>query len=68
MWENKTGKEPIIIDSKDWTEDEFALFCRLFGIDSSRTEMFVLRENYVTEMLLRDSMKHSTLFENTPAA
>lgn len=67
MWENKTGKEPIIIDSKDWTEDEFALFCGLFGIDPSGTEMFVLRENYVTETLLRDSTECSS-FKNTPAA
>ena len=65
MWKNEIGKEPIIVDSNDWTRKEFDLFCRLFGIDPLTTEMFVIRENYVTEVLTNEC---SIPYENISAA
>lgn len=49
MWKSMQEKEPLIIDSKDWSKDEFAAICKLFRLDSERVKQIVLRETYSYE-------------------
>lgn len=48
MWKTKIEKEPLIIDPKDWSKEEYQTICKLFGMDDNET-MIVLRENYSLE-------------------
>ena len=49
MWKSKKKEEPIIINSKDWSKEEFNTICKVLNLASHSTKMIVLRENFFCE-------------------
>lgn len=49
MWKSKKEEEPIIINPKDWSKEEFNTICKVLNLESHSTKMIVLRENFFCE-------------------
>ncbi|WP_455649432.1 hypothetical protein [Enterocloster citroniae] len=49
MWKSKKEKEPVIINPKDWSKDQFDAICKILNLTPDKTEMIVLRENFYCE-------------------
>lgn len=49
MWKAVLVKEPLIIDPKDWSTEEFKTICKIFDLDANTTGQIVLRERYTYE-------------------
>ncbi|MDU7686061.1 MAG: hypothetical protein E7K14_01910 [Bacillota bacterium] len=49
MWKSKKEKEPIIVNPKDWSKEEFNTICKVLNLAPDKTKMIVLRENLYCE-------------------
>jgi len=49
VWKSEIGDRPIIIDKKDYSDDEYRMICKLFGLKDNSTSKIVLREYYSIE-------------------
>lgn len=49
MWKSKKEKEPVIINPKDWSKEQFDAICKILNLTPDKTEMIVLRENFYCE-------------------
>ena len=57
-WILENAIEPLILDPEDWSEDEWATICKLFGTKVEDTEEIIVRDYYL-EIYKRENESRS---------